>query len=681
MSLNVSECRPRPAGRYAISDVTPYPASMGGRQQACRESGDPVARRPALDATPPRAGPAVARVKRRMLTLSLVLGAGFALPVVIGALRAWSRGEPGVGWLAGGIAALLGPGAAWLALRHAILPEIDALERTRAEPGAPEHSASVAARDTNHYLRDVSHELRATMHAVLGLTQLLSRSPLDATQHRQTRTIDGAARVLLRIINDLLAFSGPEPHRFEVVPMGCSLQDLLRVSIDLLEPSATDKGLGLELHVAPDLPDRVLIDVGRVQQIVLGVCRYAIETHEHGPLRIDVRAKHLGDKRFEMSLSIQAPEAPAARPAAERAAPRPASDAPELRPASPSGRALDAVPASQGGLSLSRRLAALMGGSVRLGGSPRGIELLLPVPRVDGIPEAPARGQRAAPPPPAMIRLPATGSPILLIEADRRAQITALELLENLGFDVEVTDSAGRALERVERERYSLILLATELPGDDGYAAAARLRQRLGARPAIVGCTDRDLEAARARPDSAAFDTLLSKPLDRTALCAALIEWVPDESQPASSGTRLSQSGALTQATRRAFAAKASAPPAALPDLAPGQRSVRLLELLVLEAPAQVRTLVAAATDGRRDEVAAIAERLAARCAGAGAVKLAALCRSLSGASELSLDRLRDSAQALERALDALLVALGEPAASPESASASGSSDRNPESL
>jgi CheY-like chemotaxis protein len=635
---------------------------MGGRQQACQESGDPEARRPALDATPPRAGPTQARVKRRMLSLSLALGASLALPGIVGALGAGSRGEPVFGWLVCVLAALLALAAALLVLRHVIFPEVDALVRTRAELDARYRSTSVAARATNDYLRDVSHELRATMHAVLGLTQLLSRSPLDATQHRQTRTIDGAARALLRIINDLLAFSGPEPHRFELVPMGCSLQDLLRVSLDLLEPSATDKGLQIELHAAPDLPDRVLIDAGRVQQIVLGVCRHAIETHEHGPLRIDVHAKHMGDKRFEMSLRIEGPGAPA------RIVGGP-----------------DAEPASQAGLSLSRRLAALMGGSVRLGEPPGAIELLLPVPRLDGIPEVSARAQRPPPPgllppPPVTIRLPATASPILLVEADRLAQVTALELLETLGFDVEVADSGRRALERVEVERYCLILVATELPDSDGYAAAANLRQRLGARPAIVGYTGQDLVAARARPGSASFDALLPKPLDRTALCAALIEWVPDEAHPASSGTRLSQTGAFEQATRRALAGQLSAPPGVSPDLAPGQRSARSIELLVVEAPAQVRALVRAATDGRCDEVAAIAERLGARCTAARALAMATLCRTLSGARELSPERLDESTKALEKALDALLGGLDEPAAAPESASASASSDRNPES-
>jgi CheY-like chemotaxis protein len=659
------------------------------------ESSDPETRRPDASDTAALVLPSVARVKRRLVGLVVTLTVSLTLPHLLGSARA-SPGEPHFWWPVVVGAALLVLGAALLAIRYALQPDLDALERTRRELDARQRSTLAASRDTNEYLQDVSHEIRASMHAVLGLTQLLSRSPLDATQHRQTRTIDGAARALLRIINDLLAFSGPGPHRFELVPMGCSLHDMLRVSTDLLEPSAKDKGLALELRVAVDLPDRVLIDAGRVQQVVLGVCRHAIEASEQGALQIEARARKLRVKRFELSLRVQVLRAapPRAGPDAsevERSEHTPSDlEGSAVEAAAAEGRAsagvsvaLQPEPASQAGLSLSRRLVALMGGSIRLG-EPRGtIELTLPIARVDGIPEVSQRGQHSAAlssPLPLAIRLPASASPILLVEADERAQVAALELLENLGFEVEVAASAARALERAGQNRYALILIATALPDADGYAAAASLRALLGTLPAIIGCTEEAPVAALARPADASLDALLTKPLERAALCAALAEWLPDETHPASSGTRLSQSGALAQATRRALGARWSPPPSTLPDLAPGQRSQRLLELLVLEAPAVVRALTDDATRGRRDAVAALAERLGERCARAGAPRMAALCQTLSGARDLSLEQLGASARALGKALDGLLSALGEPAPPADSAPASATTDRNPDS-
>lgn len=650
---------------------------------AMNESSESVPRNAAASrAATPAAWPEIARVRRRVIWLVVTLVISLTLPHLLRGQHSPLADGLGLGWLAAGVVGgLLVLGAALLAIQRAVVPDLDRLEQRRRELlETRDGSDSAGARETSAYLRDVSHEIRATMHAVLGLTQLLSRSPLDATQHRQTRTIEGAARALLRIINDLIALSGPAPRRFDLVPMGCSLHDMLRISADLLEPSARDKGLALELHLAVDLPDRVLIDVGRVQQIVLGVARHAIETCAESTLRIDARARDLSGKRFIFSLCIERRPAPAtvAEPAsATHVEPLPASPSEHLARGAESG---EQEPPSAAGLALSRRLAVMLGGSIQLGESRGTIELCLPVPRIDGIPDMDGRAQRSSPLPPP-IRLPATARPILVVEADERARLSAVELLEDLGFEVEVASSASRALERVAEHEYALILLATELPGRDGPGAAEVLRARLGpGRPAIVGCTSELTAQARARPMAASLDAVLPKPLERAALCVALANWLPDEAHPISSGMRLSQSGALAQATRRALAVKQSlAPASSLPDLAPDPRSDRLLERFVLDAPEQIRDLVRAALRGRRDEVTALAGRLGELSASAGALRMAALCRTLNLARNLSLEQLGASARALGKALDGVLAARGLRQQAAENAPASATTDRNPD--
>ncbi len=620
----------------------------------------------------------LARLKRRLLALVVVLVASLTIPYLLAASRATESGR----WLGLGLGAgLAGFGAAWLVIRYAILPELGALARARSGPGP----APLATEETNDYLRDVSQEIRASMHAVLGLTQLLLRSPLDGTQHRQLRTIDGAARALLRIINDLLTLSGPGRGRFDFVSMGSSLHDLLRVSADLVEPAAKDKGLTLELRLALDLPDRVLIDSGRVQQIVLGACRHAIDECEQGPLRIDASARNPGEGRFDFVLRVAGPTSASALP--ESAEPAAAGTLPGA--ASPS-------------LSFARRLIALMGGN--LSASKGSVEVVIPLSRIDGATTSDARARRAAAADKLAIRLPAASSPILVVDGDPLAQVAAIELLENLGFEAEAAGDAERAAERVAKKKYSLILMATDLPGQDGYAAAQRIQAVLGPqRPAIIGCTREVLAVARGRA-ALNMEDMLAKPLDRRALCDVLAEWLPDEINPASSGTRLSQIGALMQATRRALGGKpppgpsspgqrlpspsspdasspdASLPDASLPDLAPGLRADRLVELFALQAPAEVRALARAVGRDGRDEVVELARRLKERCDNCGASKMAALCARLEGARELSPERLAAHVDELRQALAAVLDLLGEQPISAESTPASATTDRTPDS-
>jgi two-component system, sensor histidine kinase and response regulator len=641
-----------------MSDSSP-PSSSGSRSVASRAT-----RRPALS-------PALARVKRRVAVLVLVLVASLALPQLVSLPRSPLTGE--LSWT--GLAATLGGclfvlAAALLAIRHWIEPELGGLARERAELDTRHATALGDAQATNQYLRDVSHELRASMHAVLGLTQLLARSPLDANQHRQVRTIDGAARALLRIMNDLLTLSRPEPHTFDVVPMGCSLHELLRIAHDLVEPSATDRGLVLDLRIGVELPDRVVTDAGRVQQIVLGLFRYAIETSEHGPLRIDARAKTLGDERFELSLGVQGP------------APAPTANEPRALPTADGAE--DKAPASLAGLALAQRLATLMGGRIQRGAMSNGLELSLPMARIDPIIVEEAAPPRASPLP-LSIRLPPTVSPLLVVDGDERDQAEAVELLEGLGFEVEVAADGTQALERVARQKYAAILLATDVgepAGRNGVSSAEALRAELdSARPAIIGCTREPLQRALERPGAKQFATIVSKPLERNALSVVLAQWLSDETHPASSGMRLSKIGALAQATRRGLDVRlSSAPTSSLPDLEPGRRTERALELFVLEAPAQLVSLARAAARGRRDEVVMLAERLSERCSTCGAMKMAALCGALAGARELSLEQLGAHVKALGKALEAVLSLMGEPTPALDSAPASAASDRNPDS-
>lgn len=627
---------------------------------------------------------ALKRLRRGSVVLVLMLVASLEVPYLAAAWQMATSPGSGWWWLGLGVGAgVLALAAGLLAIRRVLAPALQALARASVELERGHTSAVEAAQETNEYLRDVSQEIRASMHAVLGLTQLLLRSPLDSNQHRQLRTIDGAARALLRIINDLLTLSGPGRGRYDFVSMGSSLHDLLRVSADLLEPAAKDKGLTLELRVALELPDRVLIDAGRVQQIVLGACRYAIEESEQGALRIDAGARNLGDRRFDFVLRVQGP-APRAvvDEAAEVAAGGDVDSAPLSVPGGnqPANDAALADPAHDASatLNFARRLVGLMGGTLSAG-TPRGVvEVVLPVPRIDGAMTADARVRRAAARNEVSIRLPATLSPILVADADEVAQVAAVELLENLGFEVEVAASAERAVERACEKKFALILMATDLPDPGGYAAADRIQTALGQqRPAIIGCTRELVAVARGRA-GLTMEDMLPKPLDRSALCSALAEWLPDETNPASSGTRLSQIGALEQATRRALAARL-AQPNALPDLAPGPRPERCVELFVLQAPGEVRALSRAASRGHREEVAELARRLQERCASCGALKMAALCRTLAAPRDLSLEQLGNTVKALAKALDGVLALLEEPARTSESAPASLTTDRNPE--
>jgi CheY-like chemotaxis protein len=338
-----------------------------------------------------------------------------------------------------------------------------------------------------------------------------------------------------------------------------------------------------------------------------------------------------------------------------------------------------AQPGSRLGPAIAKRLATLMHGELRLlprSGRGHVFELSLPVTRA-----AASEENKAAPshedlePPP--LRLPSPAAPILIVDDNPQRQLVLVELVENLGFELEVVSSAERALASVLAKSYALILLHCQLGPVDGYGTARRIREleAPGRRVPIIGCTPQLTDQGPARLLAAGMDAHLLEPLTRDALCRVLAQWLPEDANPASSGTRLSPSAAKHAALR-----SAKARPGSAPDLLPLHRSAHAVDLFVTRVPDQLRALAYAAEHARLEEVVTRARDLKAACVSCGAMKMAALCTALMGAQQLSAEQLRQNVQSLGDAFSTVLSQLGEPRPGSEPVGAPTSGNQRPDS-
>ena len=100
----------------------------------------------------------------------------------------------------------------------------------------------------------MSHELRTPMNGVVGMTELLARTPQSATQVRLTQTIRSSAQVLLRIVNDLLDLSRVQAGKIALEELPIELDRILDECASLF--SATTQAKGIRLNVRPPAPDR-----------------------------------------------------------------------------------------------------------------------------------------------------------------------------------------------------------------------------------------------------------------------------------------------------------------------------------------------------------------------------------------------------------------------------------------
>ncbi|HEY0836218.1 MAG TPA: ATP-binding protein, partial [Azospirillum sp.] len=246
------------------------------------------------------------------------------------------------------------PGGGW------VITVTDVTDRMQAQDALRQakERAEEAARAKSTFLATMSHEIRTPMNGVLGMLEVLERTPLDADQRSVLAVIRESASALLTIIDDILDFSKIEAGRLQLDPMPVDLRGLVEGAADLLGTRAREKGLDLVTRIALEGVETRVGDVVRLRQILLNLIGNAVKFTESGAVVVEVRpGAGPEDVRFEVAdTGIGLGEEQRAR----LFEPFTQADASTTRRFGGSGL----------GLSICRRLVAMMGGAIGVESSP-----------------------------------------------------------------------------------------------------------------------------------------------------------------------------------------------------------------------------------------------------------------------------------------------------------------------
>jgi len=384
--------------------------------------------------------------------------------------------------------------------------DITASRRAREELRQAKERAERADAAKTEFLATVSHEMRTPLNGILGLCRLLLTGQLHAGERRYAMSIMRCGHGLLDQVNDILDLRKIEDGKLDLDPAPCALLPVLEEVVATVEGLANEKGIDLDLDIAPEVPELVVVDRQRLRQILVNLVGNAVKFTERGgvDLRVDIEPAPERSGSGEM-LRLAVRDTGIGIPADRRAA-----IFEKLEQADPT--IARRFGGSGLGLAIVRHLLDAMQGSIRVD-SAEGLgsvfTVTIPLQRVIE-PALPARPGRLLP----ISRVRSLA--LLLVEDDAINREVALGLLSDAGHRITVAETGEKALELATRRRFDAILLDIRLPDIDGPEVARRIRAlEDGDRAAvpIVAVTANVFAADRARYIASGIDAVIEKPI------------------------------------------------------------------------------------------------------------------------------------------------------------------------
>ncbi len=382
----------------------------------------------------------------------------------------------------------------------------------------------------NRFFSSMSHEIRTPINTVLGLNEIILRQP-DASEEikKDARNIQGAGKMLLALINDILDISKIEAGKMDVVPVDYDIKSMLSEIVNMIWLKAQDKGLEFKVGIDPNVPQKLYGDEVRIKQILINLLNNAVKYTPKGFISLYMECEPAADEKVllkinvtDSGMGIKADALPHLFDTFQR------QDEEKNRYIEGTGL----------GLSIVKQLVELMDGEIKVDSVyTQGTTFLVEVQQ--GVSSNETVGD---------INVFSSGSlsgdekfehsfhspdgRILIVDDNEMNLTVESKLLEGTDLTVDLSESGQDALSKTLKEHYDVIFMDHLMPGMDGIECFRQIRRQAGGMnrntPVIVLTANAGGENIELY-NNTGFDGYLVKPVSGRQLEDMLISFLPQE--------------------------------------------------------------------------------------------------------------------------------------------------------
>ena len=393
-----------------------------------------------------------------------------------------------------------------------ILIDIQRSNRYKLQLIEARNKAEYLAKAKEEFLANMSHEIRTPLNAIIGFSEQLENSPLQASQRKFIRAVSNAGSHLLNTVNDILDLSKIEAGKLAIDEQPFLMKDVIEEIASILEIKAEEKGLALNTFIFEHADEFIVGDPFRVKQILYNITGNAIKFTEHGSIEIKcegIKKKNVIDYAISITdtgIGIAPDKVAGIFESFEQAE--------NSTSRKYGGTGL--------GLSISKKIAELLKGSIKVNSEVgKGSTFIISLPmRIASVKEKESIAGEV------VGKADLHGLEILIVDDEPFNLLLAEIIIIKHGAHISVANNGKEALEKIDLQSFDIVLADLHMPEVDGYMLANKIRERYLQVPLIAltaNVMQNDLEKIK----MSGFNDILLKPYKERELLNMIAKYAP----------------------------------------------------------------------------------------------------------------------------------------------------------